>query len=920
MSKDSSSTKQFSYLNPLNAAYINELEEQYQEDPKNLEETWRYFFDGFSLNGLQNQATSREAHLKDFEFEDKVMELIQAYRDLGYLIADVDPLDRGKKNHPLLSLDHFGLSEEDKDRVCQAGRVLGLGSVPLRNILKVLTTYYCSPVAVEYAHIEDPKARTWIQERVESNSLNLPLDEGKKLRLLDKLCEAEVFETFLQKRFMGQKRFSVEGCDTIIPILDFLIEESSEQGTNEVIIGMAHRGRLNVLANIFQKDLAQMLAEFSGNLDANVGDGDVKYHMGFSHNVKTSHQKEVHLSLMPNPSHLEAINSVLLGVTRSKQKLRGDLNRTQILPILIHGDAAFSGQGSIYEVLNMSELEGYTVGGSLHIILNNRIGFTTDPKDSRSTPNATDIAKMLEVPIFRINADEPQAALRCAGLALDYRNTFKRDVVMDLIGYRRYGHNEGDEPTYTQPLVYKKIKSHSRVRQIYGQRLIHNRVISEAQVDEKLDRLSQRLEKAHDISKQASYKAQMVSFGDRWKNLAPPTKDIIFKKVKTGLPIAQLKNLAEQILQKRPDSFHLHPKISRAFEDRLKMLKSYLLVDWALAETLAYGSLLQEGFPVRLAGQDVGRGTFSHRHAVLFDSQTGEKYVPLNHLEGIKADYESVNSLLSEYAALGFEFGQSLANPNKLTIWEAQFGDFVNGAQIIIDQFISSSASKWQRYSGLVLLLPHGYEGQGPEHSSARPERFLQACAKKNMQVCNLTSPAQFFHLMRRQLHRSFRLPLVILSPKSLLRHPQMISPLSDLEQGSFQEIFDDFDLTLKDRAKRLVLCSGKIYFDLVAAKEQENIKDVAIIRVEQYYPFPEKQLLKAIGSYSKARDLVWCQEEPKNMGAWTFMLLNLMDKLGKNQNLRYVGRSAQASPADGFSHLHKKEQKRIVKAALGIL
>ncbi len=905
------------YLSFLNTDFIEELEDQYQKDPSAVDPSWRYFFDGMRLtrtSAITNGLHSSDTSLKNLEFEIKVLELIQGYREMGYLIADVNPLERGIKTHPLLELSNFGLREEDLDRSSEVGQVLGLGTAPLRTIIKTLKTFYCSPVAVEYGQIDDPKSRHWIQKRVESNILAKPLSPEYKLRILQKLTEAETFESFLHKRFVGQKRFSVEGTDVIIPMLDFLIDQASQLGADEILIGMAHRGRINVLANIFQKDLKAIMAEFSGNLDANVGDGDVKYHMGFSQDTKTWNGKPVHLSLMPNPSHLEAVNSVLMGVTRSKQKIKGDKDQTRTLAILLHGDASFSGQGSIYELLNMSELKGYTIGGTIHIIVNNQVGFTTSPSEGRSTPQVTDIAKMLEIPIFHVNADEPEAAMRCALIGLHYRYKFKQDVVIDVVGYRRYGHNEGDEPGFTQPLMYKDIAAHPRVRELYAQKLIQSKIFDEQTVSKMIEDFSQKLETALEEAKKNKISPIMHAFGDRWKNLQKATDKNTFLKVATGVPMDRLKKIGGDLLV-LPQNFHPHPKIKKFLEDRKEMLEEKRDVDWSLGEALAYATLIAEGYSVRLVGQDTERGTFSHRHAVFHDVENGQKFNPLS-----ETGFEVINSLLSEYAALGFEFGQSLANPNKLSIWEAQFGDFVNGAQIIIDQFITSSAFKWHRYSGLVLLLPHGYEGQGPEHSSARLERFLQACAQNNIQVCNLTTPAQLFHALRRQVLRDFRLPLIIMSPKSLLRHPLVVSPLKEFHDGSFREIIDDADESLKEKAKRIVFCSGKIYYDLLEARRSAKTKDVALIRVEQFYPFPKDLWIKLLASYKNATQMIWCQEGPQNMEGWEFVMQNLPPLLGPQQILTYVGRSAQASPADSYMHLHLKEQKRIVLTALGDL
>lgn len=910
------------YLNHFNTAYIEELLATYRENPDALDPSWHFFFDGMTF-GVTNAQSSGGATLpmQDLEFELKVLELIQGYRDMAYLIADVNPLDRGAKTHPLLELRNFGLSEADLDRTTRLGKLVGLSEAPVHDIIKKLKACYCSPAAVELGHIEDPKSRHWVQTLVESNFLLKPLEEKHKRRALEKLSEAETFERFIHRRFVGQKRFSLEGNDVLIPMLDYLIDQAAQLGADEIILGMAHRGRLNVLANIFQKDVRSMFAEFSGNLEttAIAGDGDVKYHMGYSLDVKTFSGKEVHLSLAPNPSHLEAVNPVVMGMARSKQKLKNDTTeRSSTLVVLLHGDASFAGQGSIYELLNMSELSGYSIGGIIHVVVNNQIGFTTEPKDSRSTANATDVAKMLQIPIFRVNADETEVALRCVDLAIQYRRNFKRDVVIDLMGYRRFGHNESDEPTFTQPTMYAKIAKHKTAREIYAKKLSSLDVIGESGADAIVDGLIAGYDVALEESKKSKFSPKMAAFGKRWTGFAGlPETARFFESVATQVPAAKLKETGLRLLE-APAGFNVHPKIQRLLSDRRDMLDGKRGIDWGMGEALAFATLLRDGHAVRLAGQDAKRGTFSHRHAALFDSETGTEFVALNAFKNGAADFEVVNSLLSEYAALGFELGQSWANPHKLILWEAQFGDFANGAQIIIDQFLTCSAFKWQRYSGLVLLLPHGYEGQGPEHSSARLERFLQACAQNNIQVCNLTTPSQVFHALRRQMARSFRLPLVIVTPKSLLRHPAAVSSYDDFAEHGFREVIDDVSVADKKEAKRVVLCSGKIYYELLKARESVAPGETALVRVEQFYPFPKDALSAILKSYENVQDVVWCQEEPQNMGAWHFMTQQLGVSFGKNK-IRYVGRPEQASPAHGYMHVHQGEQEKICKNAVGL-
>ncbi len=861
-----------------------------------------------------------EAEGVDLDFELKVLELIQSYRELGFLIADVDPLHRGIKTHPLLKLDKFGLTDSDLTRTCQVGKMMGIGPVPLQEIIRRLTIYYLSPASVEYGHINDPRSRLWIQKRVESNYLSKPFSPEVKKRALQKLIEAELFESFLHRRFVGQKRFSIEGADVLIAMLDFLISQATNLGANEILLGMAHRGRLNVLANIFQKDLQKMLGEFSGHLDANVGDGDVKYHMGFSQRVQTN-GKAVHLSLLPNPSHLEAVNSVLMGVAHAKQKLRGDKEKIQIIPVLLHGDAAFSGQGVVYECLNMSELRGYTVGGTIHIIVNNQIGFTTSPSEYRSTSQATDIAKMLEIPIFHVNADEPESALRCILMALNFRHKFKRDIVIDLVGYRRYGHNESDEPSFTQPMMYKVIKDHPRVRSLYQEKLVKEKVVTEDETENIAKGYEAQLETAFEQFQKIRISPMMEGFQDRWEGFRKPAEKEIFQKVETGIQVELLQEIGQKLIQV-PDTFHLNAKIEKILEGRQKILDEQGMIDWPFAEALAIASLLWEGHFVRLAGQDSERGTFSQRHSVYHDMENGEKYNPYNDLKKGQGKFEVVNSLLSEYGALGFEFGQSMANPKELMMWEAQYGDFINGAQIIIDQFLVASAYKWNRFSGLVLLLPHGYEGQGPEHSSGRLERFLKACAQNNIQVCNVTTPAQYFHLLRRQILRMFRIPLVIMTPKSLLRNPHAVSPLVDFEKSCFEEVLTDskFKRKKEHQVKRILFCSGKIFYALAEAREKQQLENIALIRVEQLYPFPKKKLTAVLEAFPNAQEIVWCQEGPQNMEGWEFISQNLPPLLQGKQKLLYAGGAPQASPANSYLHLHLNEQKRIVQQGLGIL
>ncbi|OGQ22930.1 MAG: 2-oxoglutarate dehydrogenase E1 component [Deltaproteobacteria bacterium RIFCSPHIGHO2_02_FULL_44_16] len=904
-------------LHPTNVVYIEQLLQQYRDNPSSLEPTWRAFFDGIEF------ARENGKDLGDkLLFEFNVFQLIQAYREMGFLIADVNPLDRTPKSHPLLTLEQYHLSPFDLDRPCDAGKLLGLEAATLGDIVAHLRTSYCGPATVEFSHIGDPERRLWIQQRIESHELLQSTEATTKKNILHLLVQSETFDMTLHKRFVGQKRFSGEGNDAMIPMLADLIEQSAQTHTDEIIFGMAHRGRLSFLTNVLKKDLKTLFAEFLGNLETNTtpGDGDVKYHLGFSGEITTSSGKEVHLSLVPNPSHLEAINAVVMGMVRAKQQCKDDSTRMKTLAVLLHGDASFAGQGNVYETLNMSGLRGYTIGGTIHVIINNQIGFTTNPKDARSTPNTTDIAKMLQTPIFRVNADEPEMAVRCMRLALEYRNLFQDDVFIDLMGYRRYGHNEGDEPSFTQPLLSEKIKHHPRVAEIYTARLLEEGIITQEEAQAFREKLQTSYETLIEEAKKAKIPRTMSAFEKTWHDFSPvPQTETFFQTIDTAVAEKILQKMGDE-LSTSPENFQPHPKLIRFFEDRKEMIDGKRGIDWSLGEALAFGSLLCDNFSIRLSGQDVERGTFSHRHSVLYDITNNERYIPLNHLSERKKDYEVVNSLLSEFAAMGFEFGQSLADPYKLTLWEAQFGDFFNGAQVIVDQFLVSSAIKWQRSSGLVLLLPHGYEGMGPEHSSARLERFLQACAQQNIQVCNVSTPAQYFHLLRRQMLRSFRLPLVIMSPKSLLRHPRATSSMAELTTGTFCEILDETMLKSSKEMKRLILCSGKIYYELLAEREAQKIMNVPLIRIEQFYPFHAKYLQTIFQRYPKIKEIVWCQEEAQNMGGWHFMKNQLVPLLDQKVKLQYVGRPPQASVSGGYLHVHEAEQKRIVTTAFSDL
>jgi 2-oxoglutarate decarboxylase len=849
------------------------------------------------------------------EKQARVLQLINAYRVRGHLIAHLDPLVDEPHHHPELDPAYYGLTIWDLDRHFLTGGLGGKRSASLREILDILRSTYCSAIGVEYMNLQDPVQKQWLQERMEPDRNRVQLDTETKKHLLATLSSAEGLERFLHTRFVGHKRFSLEGGESLMVLLDELLEEAARLNGEEVVIGMAHRGRLNVLANTIGKSLAQIFSEFEGYVDPSTtqGSGDVKYHLGASGLHRNRSGSEMTVSVAPNPSHLEAVNPVVEGIVRAKQDRHGDVIRERIIPVLIHGDAAFAGQGVIAETLNLSQLQGYRTGGTVHIIINNQIGFTTTPDDARSTPYCTDVAKMVQAPIFHVNGDDVEATVAVTRLAMRYRQQFKKDVVIDMFCYRRHGHNEGDEPSYTQPLLYKKIRQHPSVRQIYADTLLRQGVVNEDELNSITEKSRERFERAFE----ASRKREMHFKPEVPLAISPDQLASAQPSGPTSVPMETLHEVAQGITTV-PADFTLHPKLTRFLDDRRTALDENRGIDWAYAEALAFGSLVAEGTPVRLSGQDSGRGTFSQRHLVLYDAGSGREYLPLNHIRDGQASFVVFDSLLSEEAVLGFEFGYSVADPLALVLWEAQFGDFANGAQVIIDQFIAGSEAKWQQPCDLVLLLPHGYEGQGPEHSSARLERFLQLCAEDNMQVCNCTTPAQYFHVLRRQMRDHHRKPLIIMTPKSLLRHPKAVSRADELTAGSFKEVIDDGQVKDKGTITRVVFCSGKVYYDIDNAREKKARPSVAIVRMEQLYPYPEKQVAALLTSYSAAREVVWAQEEPKNMGAWSFIQPLLLNQLGSSRSLRYAGRKQSASTATGSLKVHAAEQEELVHAALG--
>ncbi len=855
----------------------------------------------------------------------RALMLIRVFRVRGHMNAHFDPLGLEKREpHPELDPATYGFGPDDLDRPIFLNYSLGLETATLRQILEILHKTYCGTIGVEFMHIQDPEEKAWIQERIEGGRNHTDFTVNGKRAILERLTAAEGFEKFLQLKYTGTKRFGLEGGESMIPALEQILKRGGQLGLREVVVGMAHRGRLNVLTNFMGKPFSAVFSEFQGNPSSPQdvqGSGDVKYHLGTSSD-RDFNGNIVHLSLTANPSHLEWVNPVVLGKVRAKQQQRRDLEREQVMGVLIHGDAAFAGQGIVAETLGLSELRGYRTGGTMHFIINNQIGFTTNPTYSRSGVYCSDMAKMVQAPIFHVNGDDPEAVVHVSRIAIEFRQKFKRDVVIDMVCYRRHGHNEGDEPGFTQPLMYKKIRAHATTRELYAKQLVDENVITQAEGDQITQDFMKKLEGEFEAS--STYKPNKADWLEgKWAGLQAQDQNSQHRG-ETGVDIDKLKQIGFKLCE-YPKDFAINSKIARQLEAKKKTLESGEGIDWATAEALAYATLVAEGTGVRLSGQDSGRGTFSHRHAVMYDQNTEEKYVPLCHVSADQATFEVHDSPLSEAAVVGYEYGYSLAEPHNLVLWEAQFGDFANTAQTIIDQFISSGESKWLRMSGLVLLLPHGYEGQGPEHSSARPERFLQMCAEDNWQICNVTTPANLFHVFRRQIRRSFRKPLVLFTPKSLLRHKLCISDLSEMGPGStFHRVLGETanDLAANDKIRRIVVCSGKVYYDLLQERMSRGIKDVVILRLEQLYPFPKDALAAEFAKYPNA-ELVWCQEEPENQGAWFFadrrleaVLKDVGHKAGRPS---YVGRPATASPATGLLKRHNQEQAKLLDEALTV-
>ena len=866
---------------------------------------------------FQPSAFNQTSNSDAIERQAKVLQFINFYRVRGHLIADIDPLGSKTVYHPELDPSTFNFTVWDLDREFITGGFAGLKTAKLRDIINILQKTYCDKIGVEFMHIQNPAEKIWLQDKMESNRNTPNYDKGVKTMILKNLTYAETFEHFVHTRFIGHKRFSLEGNETLIPVLNYLLNKAAEHNILEAVIGMAHRGRLNVLVNVIGKPVESIFSEFEDiqDLDSIQGSGDVKYHLGAYGKHSTPDGRSIQITLSSNPSHLEWVNPVVEGIARAKQTRLGDSKSHQkVMPILIHGDAAFAGQGVVAETLNLSQLSGYRTGGTVHIIVNNQIGFTTTPESSRSTTYATDVAKMIQAPIFHVNGDDPEAALWVTEIALEYRNLFKKDVVIDLLGYRRHGHNEGDEPGFTQPLMYEKIKVKKSVRNLYFEKLVNEGTLTKEEAEKIQINYENKLSKALDTIKRKSSNFS----GDL--PLAVPIKEI--KKVKkeenTFISESSLQKIISG-LTSLPEDFNGHPKLQKFLETRRRLLDNSAKADWALAESLAFGSLLLEGTPIRLSGQDSVRGTFSQRHLAFTDIKNGKEYLPLNNLDKNQAHIEALDSSLSEAAVLGFEYGYSVADPLALVIWEAQFGDFANGAQVMIDNFIVASYEKWNLPNSLVMLLPHGYEGQGPEHSSARIERFLILCAEENMYVTNPSTPAQYFHLLRRHIKHHINKPLVIFTPKSLLRHPDAKSSKEEFLSGKFNEVIDDLSINDKSKIKKVILCSGKVYYELVKYKEQNKINDTAIVRLEQYYPFNEHQVKIVLNSYTNSKKLVWVQEEPRNMGAWNFLWHRLNDLLLPDQKLFCSSRPESASPAVGSQKISNQQQKYLVINAFDI-
>jgi 2-oxoglutarate dehydrogenase E1 component len=933
-------------LNGANAAYLEDMLRRFREDPDSLDAGWRAYFQregrewadgpvpvadpGFAAHSIFDRASRNghaapDAELETVRAQGHIFQLINAYRVRGHLQARLDPLGLWRRpEHPELDPFYWGFTEADLDRTFSTVFLKGPDRLTLRDLVAHLRETYSRTIGVEFMHIHDTRIKAWLQERFERTKNHCKLDRDTMLFILEKLTSAEAFEDFLHTKYRGSKRFSLQGAESIIPTLALMIEDAAKVGVNEVVFGMAHRGRLNVLVNILGKEARWVFREFDDpDPQGMKGRGDVKYHLGHSSDVVTRFGDSVHLSLTFNPSHLEAVNPVVIGRVRAKQDRQGDADRTRVLPVLIHGDAAFAGQGVVAETFNMMDLGAYGVGGTIHLVINNQIGFTTDPMEARSTQYCTALARMAGCPIIHVNGEDPEAVIHAAQVATDFRQTFHRDIVIDIYCFRRFGHNEGDEPTFTQPVMYREIAAHPSVHEVYSRMLVKRGMIEPGQAEEIFKRKQRELDEGLEAARLDADKVKKPNDSLRgvWNGRYVGGPDGAVAHADTSISEDRFREVAEG-MARVPEGFNVHPKLERLLAKRREAATDpEARLDWGMGELLAYGSLVLDGFPVRISGQDVQRGTFSHRHAVLTDFETGQRYSPLDKMSADQARFEIYNSLLSEVAVVGFEFGYSLDSPEGIVIWEAQFGDFVNGAQVMIDQFISACEDKWSRLSSLTMLLPHGYEGQGPEHSSARLERFLQLCAEDNMQIANVTTPAQMFHMLRRQVVRAWRKPLIVMTPKSLLRHKLATSAMADFTLGRFHRVIGEELLGDLKAVERAVLCSGKIYYDLLERRDEVGDSKTALIRVEQIYPFPEDEVLAALGALGGkggVREVFWCQEEPQNMGARSFLHPYFTRMFAKGPKLTWVSRDASASPATGSPKAHRLEQESLLNSIFG--
>jgi 2-oxoglutarate dehydrogenase E1 component len=913
--------------NPANRAFVEDLYGAFLRDPSSVASAWRDYFKALEhdrppagIGDGAGPATEIVRPLRsdaDAERQDRVTQLLHAYRARGYTAARIDPLGPAGPIHPELTLEFYGLTETDLDRRFFAQGIAEAGALTLRETLERLRATYCRSIGVQFVHIDNPEQRAWLRQRMERTQNRVRLKRDEQMRILEWLTGAVVFEEFIQQKYPGAKSFSLEGAEGLIPLLDLAIETAGEQGVEEIVLAMAHRGRLNVLANIVGKRAREIFHEFEDAIDPlPEGRGDVKYHLGHSTDWITASGRKIHLSLCFNPSHLEFVNAIALGRTRAKQDRAGDASRARAMALLIHGDASFAGEGVVQETLNLSRLDGYRTGGTVHVVINNQIGFTTSPDEARSSPCASDVAKMLQIPIFHVNGEDPEAVAQAVRLALDFRRTFQSDVVIDMYCFRRHGHNEGDEPSFTQPLMYRSIEKRPSLLESYIEHLLQLGEVTRSEADRIAVGRRAAFERDLSEARSAAYIPRREKQAGIWTGYYGGTGGDE-GDADTGVERGKLVRLIET-LTRLPEGFHPHPKIAQWLERRRDMGTGGRLLDWSTAEALAFATLAEEGVRVRLSGQDTTRGTFSQRHAVLHDTGNGRTYMPLQHITPDQAPVEIYNSPLSEAGVMGFEYGYSLDYPDGLVLWEAQFGDFVNAGQVIIDQFMVSAEEKWRRLSGLVLLLPHGFEGQGPEHSSARLERFLELAVNDNIQVVNLTTPAQYFHVLRRQALRRWRKPLIIMTPKSLLRHPQAVSPLEDLEKSRFRRILFDREAA-PDRVRRLLLCSGRIYYDLVRMREEFERRDVAIVKLEQLYPLHDDELRQALAGYPPNTQVVWVQEEPDNMGAWRYLFARYGERLFDTRPFSAACRPASASPATGWGALHKLEQTKLLKAAFDV-